>query len=182
MDTLTETELFDELLKVTRKSIQLLFKSYPETFYYVSLVIFGSGNSPSLTAWSYEALESIALNSKAPNEEREMLKWSWADSPYSIYGERQFQKIWSLFEEKFPSLDSEDAPEDEFDQRLRIMENVMMTLDKEGLFGTGEARDKIFINAEYMPPEPGKLERALRLNPKEALKDWLIEQGPEYDE
>lgn len=37
--------------------------------------------------------------------------------------------------------------------RLRAMEEAMARLDAEGLFGFGEARLRIVVNAEVMPPD-----------------------------
>ena len=51
----------------------------------------------------------------------------------------------------------------------------MHNLDNEGIFGTGEKRLGIVINAEFMPPDYTNTERALRLNPKEAIQEWLDE-------
>ena len=55
------------------------------------------------------------------------------------------------------------------------MEKAMANLDKEGLFGVGNQRLGIVINAEVMPPDYTNTERALRLNPREALTVWLEE-------
>ena len=43
------------------------------------------------------------------------------------------------------------------------------------MFGQGEQRLNIVINAEFMPPDYTNTERALRLNPQETLKEWLEE-------
>lgn len=59
------------------------------------------------------------------------------------------------------------------------MEEVMHNLDIGGMFGRGEKRLGIVINAEFMPPDFTNTERALRLNPKEALNQWLEEIAEE---
>lgn len=45
----------------------------------------------------------------------------------------------------------------------------MHRLDSSGLFGHGEKRLAMIINAEFMPPDYTNTQRALRLNPPEAL-------------
>ena len=55
----------------------------------------------------------------------------------------------------------------------------MHNLDMNGMFGQGEQRLGIVINAEFMPPDFTNTERALRLNPKEALEEWLEEIAEE---
>jgi Domain of unknown function (DUF4303) len=59
------------------------------------------------------------------------------------------------------------------------MEQAMAVLDREGFFGKGDARSAVVINAEVMPPDYGNTERGLRLNPKEALTEWLGEIAEE---
>ncbi|MGC9497430.1 DUF4303 domain-containing protein [Streptomyces sp. WG7] len=51
----------------------------------------------------------------------------------------------------------------------------MARLDAEGLFVTGRERHSVVVNVEVVPPDTGDDERALRLNPPEALGDWLEE-------
>ncbi|MBQ5560883.1 MAG: DUF4303 domain-containing protein, partial [Lachnospiraceae bacterium] len=51
--------------------------------------------------------------------------------------------------------------------------------DAKGIFGRGKQRLDIVINAEFMPPDYTNTERALRLNPKEALYEWLEEIAEE---
>ena len=55
----------------------------------------------------------------------------------------------------------------------------MHDLDAEGLFGQGEKRLGIVINAEFMPSDCTNTERALRLNPQKALEEWLEEMAEE---
>ena len=51
----------------------------------------------------------------------------------------------------------------------------MTRLDRAGVFGTGPKRAGIVVNVECMPPDRTNVERALRLNPPEALEVWLRE-------
>ena len=51
----------------------------------------------------------------------------------------------------------------------------MHNLDEKGIFGYGKQRLGIVINAKFMPPDYTNTERALRLNPHDALVEWLEE-------
>ncbi|MFI2410671.1 DUF4303 domain-containing protein [Streptomyces sp. NPDC018947] len=55
------------------------------------------------------------------------------------------------------------------------METAVARLDAEGLFGTGADRHRVVVAVEVVPPDTGNDERVLRLNPPEALADWLEE-------
>ncbi|WP_416638899.1 DUF4303 domain-containing protein [Pseudomonas sp. OHS18] len=48
-------------------------------------------------------------------------------------------------------------------------------LDEHGVFGSGQARERLAINLEVMPPDRTNTERALRLSPPPALTQWLAE-------
>jgi hypothetical protein len=50
-------------------------------------------------------------------------------------------------------------------------------LNAKGLFGKGKERLGIVINAEVMPPDYTNTQRALRLNPRDALTAWLREMA-----
>ena len=82
-------------------------------------------------------------------------------------------------ERLFAAEDTESMGMEEYDKwaddLLDCMERVMSELDQEGIFGTGEKRRKIMVNAEVMPPDYTNTDRALRLNEKEDIRDWLEE-------
>lgn len=174
MDIILEKKLEE----AARKAIKKLFFENDEHFYYCSLVTDEEGNCPVISAWSEEALERVLKEEIEPDEDLEAVrleyKWSYADSPYYAYGEEYFEEVETLFNERMEDLEEEQI-DDEVDYRIEAMERVMATLDQEGLFGRGDARLKIVINAEIMPPDYGNTERAIRLNPKEALKEWMEE-------
>ena len=56
---------------------------------------------------------------------------------------------------------------------LDTMERVMSELDRQGVFGSGQRRDDMLINAEVMPPDYSNTQRALRLNKEENIRGWL---------
>ncbi len=77
-----------------------------------------------------------------------------------------------------PEMDpfmSEADWDSEVDLRLRAMETAMSRLDSESLFGTGPQRLQIVVNVEVMPPDFTNTERARRLNPPGAIREWLGE-------
>ncbi|MFB6555283.1 DUF4303 domain-containing protein [Streptomyces sp. NPDC056405] len=169
----TETDLADAVHRAARAALLDLFREHPDhRFYYCTLVTPGEAYGPALSAWSVQALaEESARQGCAPLD----IKWSYADSPFCCYGERHLEPVRPLFEARGELFDLPDEEwEAEFDLRLRAMETAMARLDAEGLFGTGTDRHSVVVTVE-VPSETGNDERALRLNPPEALTDWLAE-------
>lgn len=162
-----------------RKALKSLFGKYKENFYYCSLITDGMAHCPILSVWSYEALERMSLNEKDPINAKYYLKWSYADSPYFAYGEEYFGEVKEIFNRRPMSLTNDEEYMKVYEIRLNSMEKAMANLDKEGLFGFGNQRLNIVINAEVMPPDYSNTERALRLNPREALNEWLEEIAEE---
>ena len=170
-------ELEAEVLDATRSAALALFREFQkERFYYFALVTTGEAHAPVVTAWSIEALAASAAKYPGDPSAASELKWSCADSPYYDYGEQYFERVRELFAQ-FEPMDPSDAASWSlaYTRKLSAMESALARLDQEGLFGTGEARNRIVINVECMPPDQSNRERALRLNPAEALKDWLLE-------
>jgi hypothetical protein len=162
-----------------RAAVQGLFREHPEQFYYCALITTGDGATPGLSAWSDEALK-LAVGPNGSDELRQELKWSYADSPYCGYGAEHFARVRELFAER-PRMDPDDADgwAVEWQWRIETMEYAVRMLDSEGLFGAGPARSRVFVNVEVVPPDSTNTERALRLNPPEALREWLAEASEE---
>jgi hypothetical protein len=176
-----DQKLTDAIAFATRKAVEDLFSAHEENFYYLSLFTTGEGLSPLLSAWSIEALERTVAGSKNPNSLRDAFKWSYSDSPYFLFGERYFEEVSILIKAR-PRISSSMSNEEwanEVNIRLEAMEAALCILDSEGLFGDGAKRHGIVINAELMPPDFTNTQRAIRLNPPEALKDWLKEAAEE---
>lgn len=165
--------------KATKKAFTQLFQEHNENFYYCSLITTGEGLCPIISAWSEEALENAVKDVADVEEARYDLKWSYAESPYFAYGEEYFEEVKKVFSERMKQCTTDDEKEKEVLLRINSMERVMHNLDKEGIFGQGKKRLDIVINAEFMPPDYTNTERAFRLNPKEALKQWLEEMAEE---
>ena len=167
----SEDELVDAVEDAAGRAAMELFEKTQESFYYVSLITSGEACAPCLVAWSHEALQRVTRGSARLTYE---LKWSYADSPYFDWGHEYFEGVRRLFGLR-PQLDFA-APVQwdlEHELRLRAMEKAMLRLDRRGLFGSGEQRQSVVINVEVMPPDYTNTERALRLNPRGALPEWL---------
>ena len=174
-----DLEMVKAIENAARNACKSLFSKYKENFYYCSLITDGGAHCPILSAWSYEALERMSLNEKDPINAKYYLKWSYADSPYFAYGEEYFDEVKEIFNRRPMLLTNYEKYMKEYELRLNSMEKAMANLDKEGLFGFGNQRLNIVINAEIMPPDYSNTERALRLNPREALNEWLEEIAEE---
>ena len=55
----------------------------------------------------------------------------------------------------------------------------MARLDSEGIFSIGDRRLELYVLVEVAPPDQTNTERALRLDPPEALREWLVEAAEE---
>lgn len=174
---MTTPALADAITNAARNAVVELFRERPnDTFYYISLITTGEGHSPCLTAWSWEKLAETVQAEGGNDQLTADLKWSYADSPFYCFGESYFNVVKQLFNSRSTFGDRDSTSDGcELDLRLKGMEAAMATLDAEGLFGVGTERFGIVINAEVMPPDHSNVERAKRLNPPEALGDWLRE-------
>ena len=168
IDIPTVAELAEAIAGATRSAVARLFREHPGSYYYVSLITTGEGHAPRLAAWSKEALAEAG---------DETLKWSYADSPYYCFGETYYEPVDSLFARRLDVTYgmTEDEWDEELDARLEAMESALAQLDAEGVFGQGAKRLQVVVNAEVMPPDRTNTERAERLNPPEALVEWLAE-------
>lgn len=178
-----ELEIDEQLVEIiqnaTQKALSKLFGEHKEKFYYCSLITTGEGLCPIISAWSNEALERVASEEDDVEEAKYYLKWSYDETPYFAYGEDYFEDVNKVFLKRMRVLATEKDKEKEIQLRINSMEKVMHNLDVKGMFGRGEERLGIVINAEFMPPDFTNTERALRLNPREALNEWLEEIAEE---
>ena len=176
---MSETREFDMLLEASRNGFEALFKEHKEEFYYCTLIL-SEGATPFISAFSKEALnEAVKKNNGKYSAEE--LKWSYADSPYCGYGfDEYFKEIDKLFNERMDNVSDEDY-DNEIEYWLSLMEKVMKTLDKEKVFGEGQIRRDMIINAEIMPPDDSNAQRAEQLNTKTAYKKWYKDNFNEMD-
>lgn len=173
-----DEKLVQMLKDAAEKSFKALLAEHSdEEFYYFTYVMAEDG-PPFVSAWSYEALAGILKENGVTEEDTEdymIYKWSYADSPYCAYGyEEFFQEVDECFSERLDALAdaSDEEYEREFEIRIASMEEAMRRLDAEGLFGTGEARNRVVILAEFAPPDASNTGRVQRLNPTVDLDEW----------
>lgn len=168
--------LADEIMKAARTAFIELF-STNEDFYYCSLITTGEAHAPFISAWSREALRRFTRENGLDEKDEESIRWSYADSPYFDVGSKCFGEVRRLFELRSPMNHamSEIEWQHEFNGRIEAMEIAMKELDRQGIFGNGEDRDKVVINVEVMPPDYSNTQRAIRLNSTNALSEWLLE-------
>jgi hypothetical protein len=171
--------LVDAITDAARAAISQLFKEYSvHRFYYCSLITTGEGHAPVISAWSTKALAAAVKELGDDPKALKELKWSYADSPFNCYGEQFFGEVHRIYSARPMSYSlSSKEWQFELETRLKAMEKALARLDGEGLFGTGSKRLGIVINAEIMPPDHTNTDRALRLNPCEALTEWLVESA-----
>lgn len=183
MKRITEIEaLAAEIADTARKTFLSLFKN-GERYYYCTLYTTEEGHAPSISAWSREALEVEAArqgdaSDKPGSTIAELIKWSYADSPYCCFGDENFDHVKLRFVER-PSISdlADDEGNREFDLRLKAMELAMKMLDDEGVFALNQPRESVCVLVEIMPPDEINTEIALRLNWEEspAMQAWLAE-------
>jgi hypothetical protein len=140
-------------------------------FYYFSLITCGEALAPFVSAWSRESVVIVAEKESVPVD---YLKWSYAESPFCFFAEERFEKVRELFR-----LRPEPDDAAEVDLRMAAMEGALSRLNREGAFGIGQTRNEIVVLVEVMPPDFTNAQRARRLNPAEALADWLAEAAEE---
>lgn len=176
VDVFDETLLTDLLVTGVSAAVASLFQEFPtDNFYYCSLITTGDVVPPSLAVWSHEALAAEAAKLPDPKH-RAWLKWSWADSPFYPYGEVHLRPARDLLlswprPQPATSADALLA----CDLKLRAFEAAMLRVDRSGIFGTGLARRRIVLGVEVAPPDWTNAERIRRLNPPEAIVEWLLE-------
>lgn len=168
--------LVDEIARATEKSFLNLFQN-KEIYYYCALVTTGEAVAPVISAWSWEALENVAK--KYSKEDADLIKWSYADSPYWNFGCENFETVRKLFNERLLDYTDEIKWFKEIDFRLEAMVLALEKLDKKEIFSLNQPRSKVYVNVEVMPPDETNTIRALRLNKRGNILDWLNEAAEE---
>jgi len=168
--------LVDEIARATEKSFLNLFQN-KEIYYYCALVTTGEAVAPVISAWSWEALENVAK--KYSKEDADLIKWSYADSPYWNFGCENFETVRKLFNERLLDYTDEIKWFKEIDFRIEAMVLALEKLDKKEIFSLNQPRSKVYVNVEVMPPDETNTIRALRLNKRGNILDWLNEAAEE---
>ncbi|MDM5248704.1 DUF4303 domain-containing protein [Lysinibacillus sp. G4S2] len=168
--------LVDEIALATEITFVNLFQN-KETYYYCALVTTGEAVAPVISAWSWEALENVAK--KYSKEDAELIKWSYADSPYCNFGCENFETERKLFNERLLDYTDEIKWFKEVDFRLEAMVLAMEKIDKKEIFSLNQPRSKVYVNVEVIPPDETNTIRALRLNKRGNILAWLNEAAEE---
>lgn len=177
VDTKTDMESLQKItqaLCVAVKSALADLYINQEHYYYITLVSDDGGNTPCISAWSYEALERSGGN----DEDKELIKWSYADSPYCCHRQEDFAEVDRMLRERPNIWELEDAQfEIEYEKRYKAMEEAMRQLDEQGLFAVNQARDEVVVLVETMPPDEDNTIRAYRMNNRGSriFQEWLEE-------
>ena len=87
-----KTILTNEIAAAARKILLDLFAN-DEHYYYITLATDGLAGVPCISAWSKEAL---AVEYKKDAENAQMIKWSYADSPYCCWKQEYFDVVADL--------------------------------------------------------------------------------------
>lgn len=172
--------LVNEINIAVTYSVKELFNNHTnEDFYYISLITSGEAHLPILSAWSYQKLHKL---SNYDDQEAHFIKWSYADSPYTMYKNKFFHNVEKILESRDIKNMNERDLNSEFDFRINAMVDAMHQADMNGVFGLGESRLNLLINVEVMPPDITNVIRAKKLNPKNSkiLPIWIEEAGEEY--
>jgi hypothetical protein len=172
------TDLANAIAKATRDAYVQLRREYPGEYYYFVLTTTWDGTAPAIAAWSRESLEQAIQGSEDKEDAEWGLKWSYADSPFLCYGDEYFDEVRSLFAHRTDLRTlSGEARARELGYRVDAMVDALKSLDLEGLFGTGDDRNRIFINVELNPPDASNTTRAEALNPLEARREWVSQMA-----
>lgn len=167
-----------EIVKAVKKILSDLLAN-GEHYYYITLVTDGLANTPCVSAWSLEALER---EQKKDAENAEMIKWSYADSPYCGWKQEYFKKVDKLLcgRENISMLDDEDF-EREYELRISAMEEAMKELDCQGIFMRNQERKNVLVLVEVMPPDSTNTSRAYEMNDSNTpiFAEWLEEAAEE---
>lgn len=176
------------LLDASRAAFAKFFDDYPDhRFYGMGLFTGPEFSYVAPTAMSEEGLAQSAANhrnrrGKASSTARELrasLRWSAADSPH--HDEIDFEGVdMSGVAATLHAIDvrRERAKFDAFVAEIHEMfYRVLKQLDDEGAFGTGRAREKLFVSMMMGDRDRSVLELGKRLNPPAAFERYREQTG-----
>lgn len=162
-----------------------------EYFYCMGLFTCGSFAYLVPTAMTEEglnrAVREYQANPRYANEPlqslRFSLRWSPCDSPLHLEGEEHFAEVNALMREVTEALHGIDIDQgwDEFKGFVSRLQasicEVLKQLDQEGMFGTGQERERVFVTMLMGDQDDSILDIGRGLNPpvtvKQFEKEWL---------
>jgi hypothetical protein len=185
-------ELKIAIKEAVKNTVKELFE-INEDFYFLVLVTTGQASPPYLSAVSIEGLKRVVNKYVEeyrydPNDSdlEISLKWSFADSPYVLFGcEKYFKDVESLFylrpslQDRLDGKMTEKEWLTEYDLRLEIMLLALKELDEEDVFERSKKRKNCFLNVS---PECLNVKRtAFILNNSEIVNQVIKDGGLEED-
>lgn len=155
----------------TRGAVEDLRAEHPERFYAFALLTTGEALHPYLSACSHEDDERNGLP----------YRWGFSDSSYVVWGyEQHFIEVRRAFEDRGDLFRLPPAASAaEYATRLASMEEAWRLLDADGVFGTGEERERVLLVVETLPPDASAAEIARRLNPPGPLREAYLREAGE---
>ncbi|MEW6304747.1 MAG: DUF4303 domain-containing protein [Verrucomicrobiota bacterium] len=147
-----------------------------ETFYAFALYTNTEASSISATANTEEGLirrarEYEAREKRGLQEHARTLRWNPADWAYHCAGEEHFEEAQDILDARPGDLDDDDDNDKEIEARLAAFIAALKSLDKEGLFGRGKAREGVVLLVMMGDQEIKLLLRcAQQLNPSKVYK------------
>lgn len=106
------------------------------------------------------------------------LRWNPGDWAYFNEQPRLFEPVNGWLEEHnvYDFYEDDDAKHDELDEKMiGICRSVLVALDQEGIFGTGQRRDQVVLNIMMGDQDRSWFEHARLLNPPAVYERWVSE-------
>jgi Domain of unknown function (DUF4303) len=156
------TQLQDALCRAFRDAVAYSQAKHPgDRFYSYVLYTTPLFESATLTFNTEEALAQAAQ----ANPHREELRWTPAEWAYDEAIEAYFNPADQILNELLRLPDA--YKEERRDRRWQTFVKALQSLDSEDLFGTGEARDSVFVNIMWGDQDLiAHVESARQLNPR----------------
>jgi len=139
--------LTEKITKASRTAFKKIQQEKPnERFFAFVLLTLDDVLSCYAYANSYESHRRTIekYNIKPETKEEEHYKWSPQEWEYECITREKFDEVYDYSEQILKDIDGDNFYQYKLDF-IECMENALMQLDKEGIFGTGEKRDEITL-------------------------------------
>jgi hypothetical protein len=157
-----------------------------ESFYCMGLFTSGGLAYVYPTAMTEEGLDQVVREYQAKpayaNEQIEnlrfSLRWSPCDSPLHLEGEEHFEETNECMADIAHAIHKIDTDQgwDEFESFVGRFHdsicNVLKAIDIEGVFGTGQERERVFVTIMMGDQDDSILHLGKRLNPMATVKNF----------
>jgi hypothetical protein len=185
------------LLEATRKHFtDLKTRHSDEQFYAFGLFhsplwasVVPAANTEEGLEWMIRLYQTGSSYSKLSREElRSLLRWIPGDWRYFDVDLEDFLPVqeWLNSQDMFGLLDREEITWDAWEKEInepmiQVCRETLKILDQEGMFGVGEAREKVVINIMMGDQDGSWLEHAQLLNPPQVYERWIAEVEAGYE-